>query len=61
MDEEIQRFIRFMNANSNQNMVYDGETGLLNTPDCSGNPKHGCCSESYDLDELYSTLKHLTG
>ena len=59
LEEEIKRFIKFMGKHDQRKMLYDHNTGLLITPDCEGELGGGCCSESYDLDELRKALQEL--
>lgn len=55
--EAIDHFLEFMEAHKDNDMYYDGTTGLLITQTCKGMLGSGCCSRQYDLESLYDALK----
>lgn len=60
IQDEVESFLRFMEKHKNEDMLYEGESGLLYTRNCDGYLKSGCCSEQFDLESLCEKLKELT-
>ena len=60
MEDNIRSFIAFMNEHQNEEMLYIGLGGILQTKGCSTDPTFGgCCSKQFDLLGLVADLEEL--